>query len=824
MRSIHRKTIALAIAGSLAFSAIPTYASNAQVNQIEKIETVYVNLTAEGKERQAIDSVWLKNSQFQPTVYDKAMLDDIMSVSASVLDSNENGKQTWTSNGDDVFYQAKTDKTLPVDIDIEYKLDGKSLKPEEIAGKSGYLELNIKLRNREYKGKLTTPFTAVGMIPLSSDVFSDVEMENGKFYSDGNTQMAVFVGFPSLDDMLDLKSEAFDPLKKLDFPDEFTLTANVKDFELDTIGIAISSEIPDMFNDMDDIEDIDENLADIREIRKAKDDLEEADPKERLKDLIRNSDKVSRSQKLVDDLFRFYDLDTAIIEEMKPYVTKENIALYDRVKADLKRFHVVDLLDNQVLRNLPKRLDAENIEKARKLLDWNDVFKEFDESRLDKFDEVLDDRKVLIDFMDDVEEIVDDARDHKEELEEFEDMVDTASDMRKILKDVNLKAMTEDLSESDLEVMVAALTKKKTAEAMAKYAGALPPAGALTPADQMRLAELMKQFAGEGGMSTTSAGAIQMVIKSGQMPPQLHAQLEMMLANKIKQEVATQINTKFRQGQMIYKRIDALDHKMRVDYGDNYLKKMRETASYLEGLKTDLDILSDEEDRIDDKIQRAKDVAKNEADIEYFEEWRDKLELARDDFDANEENIQIMRDLLDQYDQPNIKELYDNFDVLLADMDEVRPIAESFNDMMEKPANDRALHNMPHTLSVLIDLRRSIYNNRDISEDLRIATSDKVTNAAKSLLDIIDKQDEKNSLDDIEEELESLKSVLDKKDELVDLANDYDTFAGKVEDMESSVQFILKTDAIKKPEEKVEEVEVEEKAPSFFEWLGSLFS
>ncbi len=823
MRLIYRKSIALALAGSLAFSAVPSFADSQA--KMKKVETVYVNLTAEGKERQVIDSTWIKNSQFYPEVEDCTILNDILSVSASTLESNKDDKQVWKTNGEDIYYQAEIDKTLPIDVDIEYILDGKKLTPEEIAGKSGKLELKIKLRNRNYTGKLTTPFTAVGVIPLATDVFSNVEMENGKFYSDGTTQTAVFIGFPSMNDMLELKNEAFEPLKTLDFPDEFTLTADVKEFELETIGIAISPEIPDMIKEMEGEEDIEEDLEDIREVRDAKDKFEAADPNDRLKDLIRVDDKVNRSRQLVDDLFKFYDLDTAIIEEMPAYVTDENIALFDRVKADMKKYKVADLLDNEVLRSIPKRMNEMNIARARMMLDWHDVFQEFDESRLDKLDEVIDDRKVLIDFMNDVDEIVDDVRAHEDELDELSGMLRRAKKIKNIFNDIDLKTVTAGLSQSDIDVMVEALTKKKTEEALAEYAAVLPPAGQLTPEQQAQLGAILQKFASESAVDPQMVEQAKGIIASGYFPEELREKMEMMLTAKIKQEVEAQVNAKLNYGESILNELRALNHEMRIEYGSDYMDKLKDHVNYIKGLKDDLDTLDAEEKQIDDKIQKAKDVFESEEDIAYFKSWKSKIQRAREDIDANEENIQIMRDLLDQYDKPDIKELYDNFDVILNDLDEVRPIAESFNDMMDKPANDRALHDMPNTLPVLIQLRRDIFKNRDISEDLRLATSDDVVDAAKTMIDLMDKKDNETSLDDIEEQLESAQNIIDKKDELLALSDKYNNFAGKQSDIESSVQFILKTDEIKKPEPENNDIEVrEEKAPSFFEWLGSLFS
>ncbi len=895
MRKISSKVLGLSLVIITLLGVMPIYAQapRADKSELEKVETVYVNLSPDGSKRQAIDSTWFKNSQFYPTIYESTVLKDIKSVSAAELLSAQGQKQEWKTNGSDVYYQAEVDKTLPIAVDITYTLDGKRMTAEEIAGKSGKLELDIALRHNDYQGELVAPFTAVGVIPLDSKVFSNVKMENGKFFSDGSTQMAIFIGFPSLNQILDLQSESIDELEKIDFPDHFKLTADVKNFELATIAIAASPEIPDMLDEIEDnTEDVQEKIDDIKELNDAKKELEAADPQEKLKRLVRSKDKVNRSQNLVDDLFEFYDLDTAIIEDLEPYVNDKNIALFDRVKADMKEYQVVELLDNQFLRNLPKRFDAESMDKARLLLDWHQEFKQFDESRLDGIDSVLDDRKLLTDFMNDVDDVVDGVRENEDKIDKLEAMLSYSDEVKSIIEDVDVEALTSNFSEEDVDVMVNALIahkvksvpnqkvnaivmqksqpiiEAKVEEEVAKRLPVVidqmvPPAN--TPLTDEQIAGLKTQIATllppvqltSGSAISIQIGQVMTVIESNKMIPEqlrpqiiamikqyagdmiakkIEAQVRPIVSNKVVAGVKEQVDggieatvraevmAKFHEGEDIYYRLKDLEKDFSDEFGDDYLVQIKDLRKYFDGLKDDLERLDNQEKDIDSHIQNAKKVFENEADIEYFESWRDKLEKARDDLELNEDNIQLMRELLDEYQKPTIKYLYDNFEVILNDLDEVRPIAESFNDMIEKPANDRALHQMPSTLPTLIKLRRDIYANRDIAEDLRTATDDRVINAARNVLDLIDKQDTEDDLDKLEDELNSVKSVLEKKDELLKLSDQYDNFAGKMEGVKSRVQFIMKTDEIKPEKEEEESIEIEEKkAPSFTEWLSSFF-
>lgn len=58
---------------------------------------------------------------------------------------------TWQADGADIYYQGSTEKQLPVAVKLTYKLDGKEVKPEEIAGKSGRVTIRIdyEIKKRE---------------------------------------------------------------------------------------------------------------------------------------------------------------------------------------------------------------------------------------------------------------------------------------------------------------------------------------------------------------------------------------------------------------------------------------------------------------------------------------------------------------------------------------------------------------------------------------------------------------------------------------------------------------------------------------------------
>lgn len=107
----------------------------------------------------------------------------------------------------------------------------------------------------EIDGKKETvyvPFVMLTGAVLDNDVFSNVQISNGKLLSDGDRSVVMGFAMPGLQESLNLDK------RKLEIPDYVELTADVKDFRLDTTLTVASNDI---FNHLD-LEDLDvQNLT-----------------------------------------------------------------------------------------------------------------------------------------------------------------------------------------------------------------------------------------------------------------------------------------------------------------------------------------------------------------------------------------------------------------------------------------------------------------------------------------------------------------------------------------------------------------------------------
>lgn len=216
-----------------------------------KDETVYVIAGADGSVQKIIVSDWIKNTLGSNTISDKSELTDIENVKGdeSYTLGNDNAR-IWDAQGKDIYYRGNIEKELPVGLSVTYKLDGKTVSPTELAGKSGKVTIRFDYSNRQYeyveidgqKEKIYVPFAMLTGILLDNDVFTNVEVTNGKLINDGSRTAVIGIAFPGLQDNLSI------PLEKMEIPDYVEITADAKNFALDmTITLAAN----ELFNETD---------------------------------------------------------------------------------------------------------------------------------------------------------------------------------------------------------------------------------------------------------------------------------------------------------------------------------------------------------------------------------------------------------------------------------------------------------------------------------------------------------------------------------------------------------------------------------------------
>lgn len=242
------------------------------LKKLSKNETVYVIADASGAAKKIIVSDWLKGVDTKGKVKDVSNLKDVKNVKGDeTYTVNEDNAYEWAANGDDIYYQGTGTTELPVKLKLSYKLNGKTVSADEIAGKSGKVTIRIDYENTQKEkvkinGKtkeVNVPFLMLSGMILDNDNFKNVEVSNGKAINDGTRTIVAGFALPGMQDSLGIDKD------EMEIPDYVEITADTTNFELST---TMTVAMNDIFNDVD-FSKVDDKVD---ELKDSLDELEDA--------------------------------------------------------------------------------------------------------------------------------------------------------------------------------------------------------------------------------------------------------------------------------------------------------------------------------------------------------------------------------------------------------------------------------------------------------------------------------------------------------------------------------------------------------------------
>lgn len=236
---------------SISISPISTFA-------LTKKETVYTKLNQDGSIKSVLVNEQVINTKKLETLEDYSELEDILNVNNDNTFTKNKNKLIWNASGQDIFYQGTTNKSLPIELKITYKLNDEEKTLEEMLGKSGHVTISLKYKNKEkhmvaVNGKnevLYTPFViAVGTV-LDNSVNSNITVTNGKVVSNGTKNIIAGLATPGLYESLKLNE-----LKNMD---TIKISYDTTKFELSSLYSVVTPKIIEnsdleLFDKMDTI-------------------------------------------------------------------------------------------------------------------------------------------------------------------------------------------------------------------------------------------------------------------------------------------------------------------------------------------------------------------------------------------------------------------------------------------------------------------------------------------------------------------------------------------------------------------------------------------
>jgi X-X-X-Leu-X-X-Gly heptad repeat protein len=225
-----KNTIPILTATTLLLSsAISTYA--AVPDHVVDRETVYTLLNSDGTVKKSIVVDWLYfKGNGNVTVTDHGQLNHIRNVSGLEKPVVQNGQIIWDAEvkGErSIYYSGETNQPLPVNVSINYYLNGKKVSASSLAGKNGPVKIEIKLKNQlkqkknisytGYKGvnhsvekELYTPILSLVSINIPTEHFTDMKLGDAMTVMTGKTMSATWMVVPNPEETITLEMKGTD--------------------------------------------------------------------------------------------------------------------------------------------------------------------------------------------------------------------------------------------------------------------------------------------------------------------------------------------------------------------------------------------------------------------------------------------------------------------------------------------------------------------------------------------------------------------------------------------------------------------------------------
>lgn len=175
----------------------------------EKEEVIYVTLDASGE----LVSAYAVNSFPGGEITDYGDYDSVRVLNTGDEIEYKDGVVNITTDAKRIYYQGGLKKVeLPWDISLTYRLDGKDVTAEEIAGKSGEAEIRFTVtQNEECTGTFYDDYALQASFTLPGEVFGDISAPDATVAAVGADRQLTYTLLPGegIDTLITATAENF---------------------------------------------------------------------------------------------------------------------------------------------------------------------------------------------------------------------------------------------------------------------------------------------------------------------------------------------------------------------------------------------------------------------------------------------------------------------------------------------------------------------------------------------------------------------------------------------------------------------------------------
>ncbi len=227
--------------------SLEAYASQAsQQSGVSKEENIYVNLSLDGSaENLYVVNSWLLETATELLDYGKYT--SVRNLTTDAPISHAKGQIRVQAPAGRFRYQGTLDGAeLPWEIAISWRLEGEEIDGAELAGKTGRLEMRIGIEPGEAADKaFTNHYQLQVTIPMDMTRCSNLQAAGAATANAGKQKQLIYTILPGQDR-------------------EIVLTADVVDFEMDSIlfqGLPVSMEMDNELLDLEELRERTEELS-----------------------------------------------------------------------------------------------------------------------------------------------------------------------------------------------------------------------------------------------------------------------------------------------------------------------------------------------------------------------------------------------------------------------------------------------------------------------------------------------------------------------------------------------------------------------------------
>lgn len=843
----------------------------------EKDETVYAILDANGKEKEKIVSGKIHGGEGTTTVNDVSNLKNINVIKGGTLKSQKKDDLVWEITDSDLFYQGDTNKKLPFEINIKYFLDGKEISPKKLAGKNGRLRIDVSVINKDEKkfkigGKeqvISSPMiVAIGGM-FDSDIFKNVSCDGGEVINDGKSNAVFAITMPGLKKSLNLDGSSIKELRDIDIREDFSISADVYDFELEPLFAMALSTFPEI-----ETEDgrIDEMKDQMDKLKFMQDELLKIDPDHEIRDLFTVQEKKDKAKVLIDDIFKLYDFNRDALSIMPKYITDKNIKAIERLAKDVDPDALKKMEDDGVFEKLQailKTVDGSiNMNELKEVMGTlvkakealapiaNDV-----KNPNGKINALLAAIDKLSTDMEGMQTGLGEAYNQvngilalvpgQQPLQTptegeilvsfvgsgidglFEPLISTIDNLIKVLSgqvvppvtisekllDIPQDEAQDEQAEDKVDGVVTKPEETNPANPQDPQADKpVPPTEETTKPDAPQTGEETKPEAGEDKKDEE---------QKDPATPVETPQTEEKAPEK--QEAEKQDNAPS-------EKIETKDEAVLGE--EHYKKEMRagndELVAKLKGVKLALETKRDEAKQLLTKdladLVKAKKTFESDQDLlAAVADITDpgfvaELSKCEEFYDKNSATIETLLKATESIDQRSIRQV----SRLLRDLEDEFPRIKrqliNLQHDLEKENIKESFEQTPELINVLSSMNKHLDDSRDVADTLKKLFETETSNSFTSIINTLDELIAKGKVDEYSQNIDDLQELIERKDAIVELSKNTESFSGAREDVETTVRYIIKTEEIKKPEKKEEKAETpvvkEEKKPFFKRIFG----